>query len=112
MSICISLISVSLLFVSDIGKRFSIAEILQVFDKLVNAVAHELFVLLSAMRSDQDVWERPKFALLDKRLLLENVEDSTCNYSFFESFCEVIFLNGWASSNVHEYGGLLHFGEG
>ena len=101
--------SVPLLLVGDIVERFTLMEVFQVLSKLLDAVSHELFVLLSAMGSQKHVWKRPQFTFLNERFLLEDIEDSTADHSFFESGDKVILLYGRSSANVHEHGRFLHF---
>jgi len=103
--------SVTFLLVGQIFQWLSFVEILKVLRELVNAIGHELFVLLSTVGSDQNVWKIPQLTLCVKWLNFEHIKDCTSDNAFFQSFSEILFVHCWSSTNIHKHSSFLHLGE-
>ena len=87
-------------------------EILQILSELLDAVSHEFFILLGAVRRDKDIWEVPELGFIREGLDFEDVEDGAADDTFFESLGQILLMHSGSSANIHENGCFLHFGEG
>jgi hypothetical protein len=100
-----------LLLISHVHEFFSFNEVGKIFGELVNAVGHEIFILLSAMRGNENVFHGPERVILRKWLNLEDIKDGSSDLFILEGNDKIFFLNSWSSTNVHENRCWLHLGE-